>query len=187
MLPKAIPERSVDAELESRTVKAVYSYFSTLNPDATLDPLNYMNDRSNSIGCLGVKPLSRKEFIGFLDSLLNGIVLPTHKFRVNIERVQRRITHIKLETYVANLIPMLEDEPIENFINYYAGLLQQNIDHSHEFQVQGILGSAGNLDTKPEFMLEREASERENKGNDLQEDRIENKNWVNSTMAYLHG
>lgn len=188
MLPKAVPKRSICGDLESRTVTALYSYFSSLNPGVTLDPSNYLNDRSNSIGCLGVKPLSRKEFDNLLDFLLHSVVLPTHKYRVNIERKHRKLMHLELSSKVGVMLPTLEDEPIENFVNLYVERLQTNIWVSHDFQENGVLGSAGNLDVKPEVMLERENAQRQRDtiGNDLQEDRKENKNWVNSLMAYLH-
>lgn len=188
MIPKSLAERSVSGDLESRTVTALYSYFATLNPEAKLDASNYLNDRSNSIGCLGVRPLSRSEFDGLLDFLLNHIVLPTHKYRVNIERKQRQIMHLNISSKVAVMIPTLEDEPIQNFVNFYVNQLQKSINVSHDYQDENILGSVGNMDVKPEVILEREKFEREREtiGNDLQEDRKENKNWVNSMMAYLH-
>ena len=188
-LPKSLPQRSVNGQIESLTVKALYSYLTTINPSAQLDPSNYENDRQNSIGCLGVKPLSRNEFDEMMEHLRKGIILPMHRCRVNVEQELRKQVHVKLLIDFDLLTPMLAEEPIENFVKLYAELLESHVEVSHLYQPEGVIGSPGNLDVKPVVMLANEAKKENRRlgGNDLEWPRVENRTWVNSVMSHLHG
>jgi hypothetical protein len=188
-LPKAIAERSVNGQLEAKTVESLYEYFGRLFPSARLDVSNYENDRHNSIGCLGVKALTHVQFIDLLEHLRTGVMLPTHRYRVNVEQEMRKemVTHMTINPDL--YIPVLAEQPLEVFVKHYANILENHVNISHMYKDEGVLGSPGSLDAEPEVILRRKAKEhhRRSAGNDLESDAPENRNWVNSVMSYLHG
>lgn len=188
-IPKEIACRSVNGKLEHATVAALYSFFKIHNPGATLVVDNYENDRHNSIGCLGVKPMDLYQFSEMMDHLRTHVMLPTHQLRVNLEQEQREHIHWYFKKEFDLFTPMLAEEPIETFVSIYADVLEQIVANSHMYNAEGILGSAGHLDVKPEVVLarENEVQRRQSGGNDLKENTPENRTWVNSVMGFLHG
>ena len=186
--PKAVPMRDINAELEQTTVNALFSFLATQNPTGRFDPSEYHLHRSNSLGCLGVS-LSPDQYDELLDWLKVNIILPTHRLRVKGEQKAREKLHESLKSRKPYYLRMIETQPLEDFVEIYTRLLEISIEDSHKGQSPGILGSCGNLDVKPSIMLKSEqARQRRNlSGNDLLEDRSENKTWINSVMAFLHG
>jgi len=187
MLPKALAQRTVNAELETATVAVLYEYLATLNPSATLNVANYDEDRYNSVGCLGVRVLTEKEHTDLYDYLRDNLYLPTHRLRPNIEKTQRDLLHFSLKCKENQ--DLLSNQPLEVFVNKYVSFLENHIRDSNLYMDEGVLGSPGHLDNKPEVMLkmEQEKKFKTSGGNDLLDQRKENQTWVNSFMAYLHG
>jgi hypothetical protein len=188
MLPKAIPKKSINAKIETATVSALYTYFSTLNPSGTFDIQNYDEDRHNSMGTLGIKFDSIDDVKLVLDFLLENITLPTHPLRQNLEQKEREEVHeFILNDILYGDIDVIE-RPMGEFVEGYVTYMENYIEAWNCFRDEGVIGDAGQLDNKPEIMLQREKQEKmvENAGNDLNEERPENRTWVNSVMAYLH-
>lgn len=189
MLPKALPVKSVNAQIETATVSALYSYFSSLNPSGTFDISNYDQDRFNSVGCLGIRFESLEDLQLMFDYLLENVNLPTHPLRHNLEKKERFFMHEFIMDDFTDRYLDLGEKPLGEFVEAYARYMENYIQNWTHFREEGVLGDVGNLDNKPDFMMERENQETlvQTAGNDLNHRTPENRTWVNSAMAYLHG
>ena len=188
--PKRLANKTASADIQLQVAKSMLKFAAEKTKNPQISTLNFQEIKDDSIGCLGMDLLDLDDLVALLKDLLNEVVVKEHRYRNNLEKMERAKIHRHILVPKSYLLDVLNYESMDSFVQKYSFLLETLADQSNNYTSKEILGAQGQQDESPEFILgaEDRQSVRQNSWakNDLKRNIPENNTATNIFMRFLH-